>query len=189
MPHRLPRLASGLMLAATLGAAQAGPAATAPAADTTAGTVADPAAAADAGVQALRCVDFLPLPDNFPLPESFKRSKFGFRDRAGALAPFVNVFADIIGQPVHGMQFDTRGLRITPPKPALTAELRLGGFHAPGLTLQAFDAAGVLQDAAVIPSDSLMRTVLLTAGTAPITLIVVQGGGDEGVVNRVCTTP
>ena len=180
MSHPLSLLATGLMLAATLGAAQARPAATATAAD---------ADAADVGAQALRCVDFLPLPDNFPLPESFKRSKFGFRDRAGAFAPFVNVFVDAIGQPVHGMQFDTRGLRITPPKPALSAELRIGGFHAPGLTLEAFDAAGVLQDAAVVASDSVMRTVVLAASTAPITLIVVQGGGDEGVVNRVCTTP
>ena len=175
MTHPLFLLGAGLMLAATLGAAQARPAAA--------------AAVDDVGAQALRCVDFLPLPDNFPLPESFKRSKFGFRDRAGGWAPFVNVFADVIGQPVHGMQFDSRGLRITPPKPALSAELRIGGFHAPGLTLQAFDAAGGLQDAAVVPSDSLMRTVALAASTAPITRIEVQGGGDEGVVNRVCTTP
>lgn len=138
---------------------------------------------------ALRCVDFLPLADNTPLPEMFARNKFRFRDRAGVFAPFVNVFVDLIGQPVHGMQFDGRGLRVTPPKPALTATLRIGSFTIPGLTIEGLDASGAVQDTVFLPSDNIVHTVGLAAVTAPITLIQITGGGNEGVLNSVCTTP
>lgn len=135
---------------------------------------------------AVRCTDFLAFPDNFPLLEKFKLNKFKFQDRSGGWAPFVNVFSDLIGQPVHGMQFDPRGLRITLPGPSLTVELRIGAFAGAGLQIEALDAAGGLQDVLILPSDDIMHTVTLSAVSAPITMVQVKGGATEGVVNGVC---
>lgn len=137
---------------------------------------------------AVRCVDFLAIPDNTPLPEKFKLAKFKFQDRSGGWAPLVNVFSDIIGQPVHGMQFDPRGLRITPPGASLSVELRIGAFAGLGLQIEALDAAGGVQDAILLPGDNIMHTVTLVPSTAPITLVQVKGGGNEGVVNGACAT-
>jgi hypothetical protein len=139
--------------------------------------------------EAVRCVDFLGFPDNWALPEKFKLATFKFNDRAGAWAPIVNVFTDLIGQPVHGMQFDERGLRINPPKPAATAELRVGAFAGVGIQIRAFDVAGTLQDSAFVPNDAIMHTVNLVGATSPITLIQLQGADNEGLLNGLCTTP
>lgn len=138
--------------------------------------------------EAVRCVDFLAFPDNAPLPEKFKLAKFKFQDRSGGWAPFVNVFSDLIGQPVHGMQFDPRGLRISPPGASLSVELRAGAFAGVGVQLEAYDAAGGLQDAMFLPNDSIMHTVTLVAATAPITLVQLKGGDNEGIVNGVCAS-
>ena len=98
------------------------------------------------------------------------------------------MFSDIIGQPVHGMQFDPRGLRITPPGASLSVELRIGAFAGLGLQIEALDAAGGVQDAILLPGDNIMHTVTLVPSTAPITLVQVKGGGNEGVVNGACAT-
>lgn len=135
---------------------------------------------------AIRCVDFLAFPDNAPLLEKFKLSKFKFQDRTGGFAPFVNVFTDLVGQPVHGMQFDNRGMRVAPPGPALSMELRLGAFAGPPLQIEALDSLGGVQDAAMLPVDNIMHTVMLAATTAPITEVRVRGGGNEGVLNFAC---
>ncbi|HEV8690434.1 MAG TPA: hypothetical protein VGQ91_09080 [Ideonella sp.] len=145
-------------------------------------------AAPTAAHAAVACVDFLAFPDNAALAENFNLGGFGFHDRAGGFMPFVNVFVDVIGQPVHGMQFDKRSLRIKPPVPALSVDLRVGAFAGAGLTIQAYDAVGGLQDNAGLPNDATMHTVTLTAATAPIALIKLKGGGYEGIVNGLCST-
>jgi hypothetical protein len=137
---------------------------------------------------AIRCADFTALPDNFPLMEKFKLSKFKFQDRSGGWAPFVNVFTDILGQPVHGMQFDPRGLRMTPPGPSLSVTMRLGAFAGVGLQIEALDAGGGVQDALILPNDAVMHSVVLTAATAPIVLVQIKGGDNEGVVNSICAS-
>ena len=145
--------------------------------------------AAAPAMAAVRCVDFLGFADNQPLPEKFKLANFGFQDRSGGFAPFVNVFTDLIGQPVHGMQFDDRGMRLRPPGPSLSVELRVGSFVAPRpLRIRALDAAGGVQDLVILPGDSIMHSVLLMASTAPITEVRIVGGGDEGVINQACAT-
>jgi hypothetical protein len=151
-------------------------------------TLASAPAAHAIEAEAIRCADFLGHPDNLPLPEVFKLSKFKFQDRSGGWAPFVNVFTDLIGQPAHGMQFDLRGLRISPPGGSVSVELRLGAFAGVGLQIEAFDAAGGLQDALFLPNDSIMHTVTLAAATLPITLVQLKGGDNEGILNWVCAT-
>lgn len=137
---------------------------------------------------AVRCVDFTAFPDDFPLMETFKLAKFKFQDRAGGWAPIVNVFSDAIGQPVHGMQFDPRGLRITPPGASLSMQLRIGAFAGVGLQIEALDAGGGVQDAVILPNDGIMHSVTLTAATAPIAVVLVKGGDNEGVLNGACAT-
>ena len=135
---------------------------------------------------ATRCVDFMAFPDNFALLEKFKLAKFKFQDRSGGFAPFVNVFTDLIGQPVHGMQFDPRGLRVTPPGPSLSMDLRLGSFGGMPLDVRAYDAAGNVQGVVFVPADNIMHTVVLTAMTAPTEMVQIRGGNNEGVLNFAC---
>jgi len=135
---------------------------------------------------ASRCVDFMAFPDNFALLEKFKLAKYKFQDRSGGFAPFVNVFNDMLGQPVHGMQFDARGLRITPPGPSMSMELRLGNFGSTPLEVLAFDPAGGAQGVAFVPADNTMHTVVLVGLTAPIALVQIRGGNNEGVLNGAC---
>lgn len=143
-------------------------------------------AALPAAQAATRCADFLAAPDNFPLMEKFKLNKFRFQDRSGGFAPFVNVFTDLIGQPVHGMQFDPRGLRITPPGLSLSVDLRVGAFAGVPLQIVALDATGGVQDTMIAPADNIMHTVVLNASTLPIESVQIKGGNFEGVLNQIC---
>jgi hypothetical protein len=151
---------------------------------------ASPAMAQEEAAQAplgMRCVDFLSLPDNLPLAEKFKRNGFKFQDRAGGFQPFVNVFTDLIGQQVHGMQFDERGLRLAPPGASLSVHFTIGGFvSTQPLSIRALDASGGVQDTMVLPGDGIMHTLVLTAATAPISEVRILGGGFEGVLNQAC---
>lgn len=144
---------------------------------------------ADVGAQAWFCTDFFAFADNTGLPNNFMLGGFQFQDKPGGFAPFVNVFVDVLGQPVHGMQFDKRGLRITPPVPAAQAQVLVGAFSGAGVQLRAYDAAGALQDSAFVPNDATMHMVVLAAATAPIALVKLKGGNYEGIVNSVCTGP
>jgi hypothetical protein len=46
-----------------------------------------------------------------------------------------------------------------------------------------------MADVAFLPNDATMRVVTLTGWTAPISRIQLQGGGNEGVLNSLCTRP
>jgi hypothetical protein len=145
--------------------------------------------AAAPAAAATRCADFTIFPDNAPVPEAFKLDKFKFRDRAGGFAPFINVFTDLIGQPVHGLQFDDLGLRVGLPGPTAIVTLHMGHFGPIGpLVIKGVDATGGLQDTLILPGDDIMHTVSLVAVSAPITEVRMVGGGNEGVINYVCAT-
>lgn len=137
--------------------------------------------------QAGPCTNFSALPDGTALSEDFVQDGFRFRDRAGEFAPVVEVFFDGIGQPVHGMQFDNRGLRVNLPGPAQRVEIKAGPFSAIGLDIRALDANGQLQQRLfIVPDDGYLNTRVLRAKTAPITELRIQGGDNLGVLDTVC---
>lgn len=137
--------------------------------------------------QAAPCTNFTALPDGTALPEDFVQDGFRFRDRAGEFAPVVQVFSDGIGQPVHGMQFDNRGLRVSLPTPAQRVQIKVGSFSVIGLDILALDATGKQQQRLfLVPDDGYLNTRVLRAKTAPITELRIQGGDNLGVLDTVC---
>lgn len=133
------------------------------------------------------CVDFLSLADNAGLGNNFVRGGYQFQSLGGGLVPFVNVFLDLNGDDVHGAQFDTAGLRVAPPNPADVVEVTIGVFHPPGVQIRAFDAAGAVVDTAFVPPDNIIHTVTLD-GATDITRLRFTGGGDEAVINEICSS-
>ena len=137
--------------------------------------------------QAATCTDFLAYANGTALPESFTQDGFRFQDQAGGFAPVVSVFSDGIGQQVHGMQFDGRGLTVKLAKKASKVEIR--AVPRLGLTVTATDVAGKVQDQIFIPADDgYLNTRVLTASTARIAQLRIVGGFDAGVLDRVCLT-
>jgi hypothetical protein len=140
--------------------------------------------------QAASCTDFSPYANDTVLPERFSQDGFRFQDKAGGHVPVVTVFFDGIGQPVHGMRFDDRGLRVRLPQGAAKVELKAGPFGAPGLTVRGFDASGQLQrELVILPDDGYLNTRVLRSRTAPITELRLSGGGNNGVLDTVCLLP
>jgi hypothetical protein len=132
------------------------------------------------------CVDFLPLADNAVLGTNFVRGGYDFHALAGGV-PFVNVFTDVQGTAVHGAQFGNAGIRILPPAPADTVDVTMGVFNTPMVTIRAFDAAGALVDTAFVPADNIVHTVTLD-GAQDITRMRLTGGGQEAVINEICSS-
>ncbi len=132
-------------------------------------------------------VDFLAFPDNQPFPGRFMLSGFRFRTIAPP-APFVNVFNDINGDLVHGLQFSNAGIWVILPTATSIVDVEIGVFNDPTVTLRAYDAAGVLQDTETAPNDADMHTETLDAGLDTISRLRISGGGDEGVINSICTS-
>ena len=144
---------------------------------------------AGGAAQAATCTDFSAYDDGTALAERFSQDGFTFQDKAGGFAPVVTVFFDGIGQPVHGMRFDERGLRVRLPQGAAKVELKAGPFGAPGVTVRGFDASGQLQrELVILPDDGYLNTRVLRSRTAPITELRLSGGG-YGVLDTVCLKP
>lgn len=140
--------------------------------------------------QAATCTDFSAYDNGTPLPERFSQDGFRFQDKADGFAPVVAVFSDGIGQPVHGMRFDGRGLRVRLPQGTNKVELKAGPFGVPGLTIRALDASGQLQrELVILPDDGYLNTRVLKQRTAPITELRIEGGGNNGVLDTVCLRP
>ena len=137
--------------------------------------------------QAATCTNFKAYADGSVLLEDFEQDGFRFRDRADGYTPVVEVFFDGIGQSVHGMQFDNRGLRVTLPSPANKVQIKAGPFSAIGLTIRALDATGKVQQTLfIVPDDGYLNTRELKAKSAPITELRIQGGDNNGVLDTVC---
>jgi hypothetical protein len=139
-----------------------------------------PAAAA-----AVSCVDFLSVADNTHPGVLFTRNGYTFRSPP-ATDPIVNVFVDLAGAPVHGLQFNTTGVRVGLPAPARSVIVTIGVFTTPAVTIRAYDAADVLVDFSLVAADNLLHTVTLS-GATEITRLRFTGGGNEGVINSICS--
>lgn len=133
------------------------------------------------------CVDFLALADNTVLGNNFVRGGYQFQSLGGGLVPFVNVFFDLNGDDVHGVQFDNAGIRVAPPSPADVVDVTIGVFHPPGVQVRAFDATGAVVDTAFVPPDNIIHTVTLD-GATDITRLRFTGGGNEAVINEICSS-
>ena len=81
-------------------------------------------------VHAQNCVDVLALADNTMLGNVFMRNNFTFHS-LGGLVPFVNVFLDLDGDPVHGVQFSNQGLEVLLPAPSNQVDMRARGLPYP----------------------------------------------------------
>lgn len=131
------------------------------------------------------CIDFLAYADNTVLGNFFIVNNVRFVS-LGGMVPFVNVFADMAGNPVHGAQFSNNGLLMKLPASTPTLTIEMGAFSAPNVIVRAFDMTGGLEDIAVVPNDNLLHIVNLAAAVDPIRFVRFTGGGNEGVINEVC---
>jgi len=133
------------------------------------------------------CVNFLPLADNTVLGNNFVRGGHQFQSLGGGLVPFVNVFSDLNGDDVHGVQFDNAGIRVAQPSPADVVDVTIGVFDLPGVQIRAFDATGAVVDSAFVPADNIIHPVTLD-GATDITRLRFTGGGNEAVINEICSS-
>lgn len=171
------------VLCATAIAAATGLIAAAPAsADASAARATPPAPLAAAS-----CVDFLALADNTALGNNFLRDSYQFQSHGAGVVPFVNVFIDLLGNDVHGVQFDDAGIRVAVPAPAAAVDVTVGVFHTPRVRIRAFDASGALVDTASVAADNIVHTVTLD-GASDITRLRLTGGGNEAVINEICSS-
>lgn len=131
------------------------------------------------------CIDFLAYPDNTVLGNFFIINNVRFRS-LGGMVPFVNVFADMAGNPVHGAQFSNTGLLVKLPAGVPSISVEMGVFAAPQVIVRAINAAGGIEDAVVVPNDNLLHTITLTSAVDPIVRLRFNGGGNEGVINEIC---
>jgi len=134
-------------------------------------------------VPAPTCVEFLGLADNTHPGTDFVRDSYRFQALGGD--PFINVFTDSVGNPVHGLQFANAGMRVKLPAPAATVEVTIGVFSSPDVQIRAFSSTGVLVDSATVAADNNLHTITL-AGAQSITRLRFTGGGGEGVINNIC---
>lgn len=132
------------------------------------------------------CVDFLAFPDNTVLGVNFTLNGFQFRSRPG-LVPFVNVFADALGNPVHGVQFPDAGLGVKLDAPTNVVNIRIGVFNNPPVSIRGYDATRTPVAGAGVPADNIMHNVNLVSGGNPIVFVGFVGGGNEAVINQICT--
>jgi hypothetical protein len=135
----------------------------------------------------ISCVDFLAIADNTVMGNMFNVNGFQFKS-PGGMVPFVNVFVDILGNPVHGVQFSNMGIIVRPPSPATSVDIEIGVFHNPNVTIRAINAAGGLEDVTTVPWDDTVHNVTLTSAVDPIVLLRFNGGGNEGVINEICSS-
>lgn len=144
---------------------------------------------APATVLVSACVDFFPIPDNTVLGTNFVRSAFTFTSLAvagGGIVPFVNEGLDALGDVTHGLQFADGGLRVRAPAPADTVDITIAVFHPPQVGIRALDAAGLVVDSVSVPADNTRHTVTLDGGQ-DITRLRFTGGGEEAVIEEICT--
>jgi hypothetical protein len=133
------------------------------------------------------CVDFIPIPDNTSMGTDFLRNGFAFRSPAAAgIIPFVNEGLDVLGALVHGLQFPDAGLLVKTPAPADAVHVKIAVFHPPQVVIRAVNAAGVVVDSASVPADNTRHTVTLD-GVQDISRLRFTGGGEEAIVEEVCT--
>ena len=135
---------------------------------------------------AQNCVNVLALADNTMLGVIFTRNGFTFQSRGG-LIPVVNVFIDIDGDPVHGVQFSDQGLEVMLPAPSNAVDIAMGVFTTPRVRVRAFNALGGIEAGVLVPADDQLHNSTLTTAGSPIVRLRFTGGGNEGIINEICS--
>jgi hypothetical protein len=125
------------------------------------------------------CADFTLFLDNTVLGPSFTLAAFEF-DQLGGNPD--QLFVNVTGNE-RGLQFPSQGVEITLPVPLRTVNLRLGTFNGP-VDMTALDAAGNTVRQRTVPD--LNRYVDRKLSAPEIASVVLSGGGEEGILPRIC---
>lgn len=123
------------------------------------------------------CVDFSGYPDDTRFGNPFNLNGYQFTGLGAE--PFVNVSAGVVG-----LQFTDAGLKIDLPGPASAVTLDVASFTSTPLTLSALDGSGVAVANATVPGDNTVHTITLSGNN--IVKVTITGGGNEGVLVKIC---
>jgi len=125
------------------------------------------------------CADFTLFTDNTPFANQFVLAGYAFTKAPAGPAWFVNASGSSLG-----LQFPAAGGVARLPAPTPRVDLVVGTFAGP-VTLQAHNAAGAVVATVTAPgTNSYAPFKLLGSGIVDVRF---SGGGDEGVISRICT--
>ncbi len=123
------------------------------------------------------CAEFAIFPDNHILGPNFTLAAFHFSQLGGPLM----IANDTASE--RGLQFPDEGLEITLPIPSPTVEMRFGTFHSP-VEISALDSSGKVVSKQTVPL--LNKYIDLSISAREIAQLVLIGGGNEGLIPKIC---
>jgi hypothetical protein len=138
------------------------------------------------------CTDFYAFPDNAgfpPAPSNFTIGIFSFRQLDIGPHPLLVNVTDGPGSlvvPGQGLQFKDGGLEITPLVKRARVTLSIGTFNDP-VQVSALDAAGAVLRSVVVPANNEYNTIAISTRRR-FDRLVLTGGGNEGILERICMT-
>jgi hypothetical protein len=136
-------------------------------------------AALAAAAPVVRCVDFGPPPvDNTVILSGTNRAGFIFTATGRMM---VNRTAA-----EQGLQFSARGMRVTLPAVAHTVTMRVGAWNG-SFTVQAYDSRGVGVRLITVSRLNVFHNRRMAAARG-IKELVFAGGGEEGILVKLCGT-
>ena len=122
-----------------------------------------------------KCTDFSAYAEGDVLPAKHKQDKYVFRFGGDASIFF------------GGAQFWSSGASIATPQPGDRVDIDLTPAAGGAVELTAYNALGGVEDSATVPISGAWTSVRLTQSLSPIVKLGLTGGGNESVINRVCT--
>jgi hypothetical protein len=84
----------------------------------------------------------------------------------------------------HGLRFGNSGIRVYLPAPATAINLDIGSWTGTQLDITFLDGNGGTVGMDTVPGDSSLHS-LAFSGTG-IMAIVITGGGNEGILVKIC---
>ncbi len=125
------------------------------------------------------CLDFQLFPDNTPMPVPFTLAGFEFAKVSVGMDLFVNESGG-----GKGLQFPDQGVKIKLPAPSARIGLTIGQFSGT-INILLADSTGATVGTGLVNSPGLytIRNFTLRKKAA---LVVLTGGGNEGILAKIC---
>lgn len=127
------------------------------------------------------CLDFLMFPDNTPMPLPFTLASFQFAFFSTGMQAFVNESGG-----GKGLQFPDQGLKVLLPLPVTRLNLTLGQFASP-IQITLSNSLGATVATANTNSPSAYSNYPF-ALRRKVSLVTLRGGGNEGILSKLCIT-
>jgi hypothetical protein len=140
--------------------------------------------AAAAPAPALTCVDFGPVPDDTHYGSSFVRARFSFKLLPGA-SPRQDLFVNATGGG-KGLQFPNGGMDVRLPAPATKVAMRVGVWGPP-FTIKAYNTRGSVVGSAVASKRNAYGNLDIVSTRRDIVGLEFVGGGDDGILVKLCS--